>query len=336
MASPTKSHTRFEYGGSWFAAASTLPLEGGLLRQGQFANLLATAVRRPRRAGAFIALLARTRSERVVLSTSVTGRALDDYFAQRSARVFPQNRLCRGVLLLPEHHADYLRGGRRQALRTNLRKADAAGIWCGAIREPSRALDEIRQIVESRRVRSTGAAPATLESWAEMLSGPEMTLVAARDPGGRPLAVVGAVIDDAVCLIRLAVACNHEARWALHDHLVRILIARGVKYLLAEGGGPFGALGLDTNVHHYQRLLGYELRHLRPRRDQRHVRARESMPLSRDLTMATQSGHASPVDHRAGESLDSAGLVPGGITSLDLPGRPTDAWTGDRPARDGF
>ena len=108
-----------------------------------------------------------------------------------------------------------------------------------------------------------------------MLERPEMTLLVARDRLGRPLALTGAVIDDSVCLIRLAVASNHEARWALHDHLVRILIARGVKNLLGEGGGPFGALGFDANLHHYQHLLGYELRHLKPRTRRRQAPAEE-------------------------------------------------------------
>jgi hypothetical protein len=94
----------------------------------------------------------------------------------------------------------------------------------------------------------------------------------ARDEHGRPLAYAAAIIDDTVCLIGSALATCHEARWALHDHLVRILIARRVRYLLAEGGGPFGALGFAVNVQHYQHLLGYELRHLspvsaKPRRD---------------------------------------------------------------------
>ncbi|MGP0037022.1 MAG: hypothetical protein ACLP4R_20990 [Solirubrobacteraceae bacterium] len=189
------------------------------------------------------------------------------YFDQRSLGVFPQNRLCRGVLVLPERHADYLRGRRRQALRTNLRKAEVAGIRCEAINGPRTAFDEITEILKGQRVqrvRLTNAELETLASWDTMLAQPEMTLVAARDRLGRPLAAMAVLIDDAVCLIRVAVACSHEARWALHDHLVRILIARRVKYLLADGGGPFGALGLETNVHRYQYLLGYELRHVSP------------------------------------------------------------------------
>jgi hypothetical protein len=101
--------------------------------------------------------------------------------------------------------------------------------------------------------------------WAAVFTLPEVTLAVARDAQGRPMAVVAAVVDENICLICVAVACQHAARWALHDHLVRLLIGRGVKYLLSEGGGPFGALGYEPEVHHYQRLLGYELRHLVPR-----------------------------------------------------------------------
>jgi hypothetical protein len=93
---------------------------------------------------------------------------------------------------------------------------------------------------------------------------PETTVIVARDEHGRALAFVAVVVDDTVCLIRLALSTSHEARWALHDHLVRVLIARRVRYLLAVGDGPFGALGYPANVQHYQHLLGYELRHLLP------------------------------------------------------------------------
>ena len=78
------------------------------------------------------------------------------------------------------------------------------------------------------------------------------------------LAVLAATIDNSVFVTGFAMATCHEARWALHDHLVRILIARRVPYLLAEGDGPFGALAFAKNVQHYQHLLVYELRHVIP------------------------------------------------------------------------
>ena len=104
-----------------------------------------------------------------------------------------------------------------------------------------------------------------IAAWTPFLSSYEITVLVAWGPDGRPLAIAAAVIDSSACLIQFAVASDHRARWALHDHLVRLLIDRGVRYLLAEGGGPFGALGFSSELHHYQHLLGYELRHLRTR-----------------------------------------------------------------------
>jgi hypothetical protein len=205
----------------------------------------------------------------VLLSTSLPGQVLASYFDERFLGVFPQNRLCRGVLVLPDQHSDYLRGRRRHALRNNLRRAESAGIRCEAITDPRRAFEEVAQIFKRRQKVWTLADLPRLASWQELLGRPEMTLMVARDEMGHALALAAVVIDDAVCVIRLAPASSREARWALHDHLVQILIARGVRYLLGEGGGPFGALGFDTNVHHYQHLLGYELRHLKPRTGRR-------------------------------------------------------------------
>jgi hypothetical protein len=171
--------------------------------------------------------------------------------------VFPQNQFCRGVLLLPQDHSEYLRGRSRHALRTNLRRATAAGITCENVSDPSRVVDEFTEVYRSARDDAANG-------WRAVLARRHITLMVARDKRGRPLALAGVVIDDSVCLIVLAVAISHEARWALHDHLVRTLIARRARYLVAGGGGPFGALGFTANVQHYQHLLGYELRHLIP------------------------------------------------------------------------
>lgn len=258
ISAAVRESTRLRYGGPWFSAASALPLTG-LLRSGRWATLVAAALRRPWRLVALVLLLLRTRSEHVFLSESVAGQCLRAYLSRRSLGVIPRNRLCRGVLLLPRDHSDYVRGHRRQALRTNLRRAAAAGITCDVMKDRSRALDELLE-----RFRRRGASQRDLDGLTAMVALPEMTLMVAQDKSGCPLAHAGVVIDDTVCLIWRAMASSHEARWALHDYLVRTLIARGVRYLLCEGGGPFGALGFSTNIQHYQHLLGYELRHLIP------------------------------------------------------------------------
>ena len=164
--------------------------------------------------------------------------------------------------MLPEHRSDHLRGRHRHALRNNLRKAAAGGIRCEVLDEGSRAVEAIGIITRTRRQGPLAAAD--LSDLRSSLSRPEVTLLVARDETGHPRAAIAAVIDEAVCLIEWATSNSHEARWALHDHLVDVLIARGVKYLLASGEGPFGALGFEPNVLRYQHLLGYELRHLRP------------------------------------------------------------------------
>jgi hypothetical protein len=263
-------------------------LGAGLGHPARLAVLAACAARRPWQIAALIVLLLRTPREHVFLSGSFAGQSLRDHFNRRFCGLFPQNRLLRGVLLLPHEHSEYLRGRRRQALRTNLRKAAAAGVRCegtadtaGALGAPAAlhaagALEAAEQIVRDRRTTMTAAELTELKrAWRAPFARPETTLLIARDPYGRPLALTAAVIDEAVCLVQVAVASSHEARWALHDHLVQLLIGRGVRYLLVEGDGPFGALGFEPEVHHYQRLLGYELRHLVPRGRARRPRSRK-------------------------------------------------------------
>jgi hypothetical protein len=261
---PADSGGRTRYGGAWFSAASALPLDGRLTRPRITARLMAAAARRPGRLVALIALLARTPREYVVLSESCTGQALDRYLNQRRFGIF-KNRLCRGVLPLPGNHADYLRGRARHALRTNLKKAAAAGIRCEVMSDPQRAGTEVSVVMRRR----WGHLPeAELHAWTKhfrmRVARPEMTVTVARNVDGDTLGVLAATIDDSVSAISFAVATCHEARWALHDHLVRMLIARRVRYLLAQDEGAFGALAYPTSVQHYQHLLGYELRHVIP------------------------------------------------------------------------
>lgn len=268
-----ESGGRFRYGGPWFRAAS-LPIEGAT-SSGRLASLTAGALRRPTRLVALLVLVLRTQSELVLLSESLAGQALHAFFDARALGVFPRHRLCRGVLLLPEDHSDYLRGRRRQALRTNLRRAVSAGISCEVVSDRSRVLDEILEVDRQKN----SVHDTDVESWRAALARPEFTLMVARNKRGDPLAFAGVVIDEAACVISVTAAISHEARWALHDYLVQILIAQRVRYLIASGGGPFGALGYSANVQQYQHLLGYELRHLSAVAPHAVLRGRRSFPM---------------------------------------------------------
>jgi hypothetical protein len=287
--SDRESDGRVRYGGAWVSAASGLPLDAGALRPRPLGRFIAAAVRRPRRLSALIALLLRTPTEYVALSETSAGQALDEYFSQRSVWVVPWNRFCRGVLVLPPDHVSYLRGRRRQAVRTNLRRAADAGIECEVVTDSRRAVKDVAHVLRLQWCWLADAEmEARLSDFRAAIACSEVTTAVARDAQGRPLAVATTIIDNAVCLITHAVATTHEARWALHDHLVRLLIHRRVRYLLAEGGGPFGVLGFGSNVQHYQHLLGYELRHVIPLRRPR-VARRRRLVASLVLVMAAAS-----------------------------------------------
>jgi hypothetical protein len=294
------SDGRFRYGGPWFWAAS-LPLEGATSSE-RLASLTAASLRRPRRLVALLVLVLRTRSERVRLSGSLAGRTLHAFFNARSLGVFPRHRLCRGVLFLPEDHSEYLRGRRRQALRTNLRRAVSAGISCEVASDRSRVLDDILEIDR----RGSLGHDTDVKSWRAALAMPEFTVMVARNERGNPLAFAGVVIDEAVCLISVTGAISHEARWALHDYLVQILIAHRVRYLIASGGGPFGALGYPANVQQYQHLLGYELRHVSAVAPRAVRRGKRSLPtFDERVTAATRQPIPSAVPVSASSSASS-------------------------------
>jgi len=256
---------RLGYGGPWFSAACALPLQGGLGHPRQLARLLGSAVIRPWRMAALLAVVLGAPRLRVRLSASPAGRLLGDYFGRMFIGVFPHNRLCRAVLVLPANGADYLRGSHRHAVRNNLNRAARAGIRCGELDGAAEALAAMQEITLQRKspFRQTDLAQIS-QGWSAILGRPEVTVLTARDPGGNPLAVAAVVIDDEICLLRLAVAMSHEARWALHHHLVEVLIDGGVQYLVSDADGPFGALGAPPDIQYYQRLLGYQVCHISP------------------------------------------------------------------------
>jgi hypothetical protein len=274
-ASDRKSESRLRYGGPWFLAASALPLEADAIRPRPVARLIAAAVRRPRRLASLIALLLRTPTEHVVLSGTTAGQALSEYFSQRAMWVVPRKRFFRGVLLLPQEYAAYLRGSRRKTVRRNLRRAAATGIHCELVSDRRRALNDISQVLHHHpRSQTDPGFHSVVDKVRATAQRPETTVTVARDEDGRPVAIATCVIDDMVCLMTAAVATSREPRWALHDHLVRLLIARRVRYLLGDGEGPFGALAFPRNQQHFQHLLGYELRHVVPAGTRRMTRRR--------------------------------------------------------------
>jgi hypothetical protein len=233
-------------------------------------RLLLVTLAHPWRLIALILVILRTPTLDVALSESAVGQVLRQYFDDRSLGIVPRKRLCRGVLTLPRRESDYVRGRHRQAVRTNVRRAETAGIRCEAIGCRGDFLRAALRIVHARQDPGAAEDLATLSAglvphWRPLLEPPEATLLVAHDSAGVPVAAAAMLVDDEVSVIRLAVASSHDARWALHQYIVRALIADGVTHVLSDGGGTFGVLGLAREVQYYQRLHGYELHHIRRR-----------------------------------------------------------------------
>jgi hypothetical protein len=268
------------YRGTWFCAASRLPLQGGLSDLRRLTRLLGSGVIRPWRLAALLAFVSGAPRLRIRLSASPAGRLLDDHFGHKFVGVFPHNRLCRAVLLLPADGAGYLRGRHRHAARNNLNRAAKAEISSRELTDAAEALTAMQSCMLNRKSPVSRSDLAQIsKGWSVILDRPEVTVLAAGDPAGKPLAVAAAVIDDEVCLLRLALAVSHEARWALHQHLVEILIDRGVRYLVVHADGPFGALGAPPHIQYYQHLLGYQVFNINPQSIRRRHRPPGRDPL---------------------------------------------------------
>lgn len=267
-AMPRRADLRIHYGDRAFEAAATLPLRSGLGSPRRLARLLAAGVRRPRAMLALLEVLVRgAPSVHVRLTRSVTGHQLSSYFGRRAFGVFRRNHLFQAVLALPEDYSVYLRGRPRRAVRTNVRRAVGAGIRCESITEQAQALKAWDEVIAQRRPWMGEAERRSCDGqwFAAVIMQTGISRFAGFNTSGKCVAFCAVLIDEDVAMIRVAIATDHDARWCLHAHIVSVLCGRRVKYLLAEEGGPLGALGMPPNLQYYQRLLGYEICHLTAR-----------------------------------------------------------------------
>jgi hypothetical protein len=205
---------------------------------------------------AFVRLLARLPRVDVRLSDSSAGREIDAYLRAR-ARGLYRNRIAQGVLYVPEQPADYLRGRSRQAVRTNLRRAEAAQLHCRAVLD----IDE----------RRDAAVELGMDEWtAKLADRPRDPVWVARNGASENVGLLWATVDSEWAMLRLLVATRSEARYALHTELVTHLCSRGVRYLMVR---EVSALLLTPGLQYFQQLLGYRVAHLRVRRKARRLPA---------------------------------------------------------------
>ncbi|MGY1742720.1 MULTISPECIES: hypothetical protein [unclassified Blastococcus] len=186
-----------------------------------------------------------------------TGRELRAWF--RPDRRLPFNRAPVAVLELPGSQAEYLRGRPRQALRTNLTRAAAAGLHCAPVEDAGELLRVATVIADSRDV------PADRLVRPGQLPGRDRLWSAAYTADGGPVALSHAIVDDdRAGLLLLITTLGHGSaplvRYALHAHLTGRLVDRGVA-TLAVGGSM---LLTSTGTRYFQQRTGFVPVHLRP------------------------------------------------------------------------
>lgn len=156
------------------------------------------------------------------------------------------------ALDIPVSTADYLRGRSRQALRTNLRKADEAGLRAVVIKDPEVAREVSRQVSAGRR-----GASADDENDESFLDHPDDQWFAVIDAEDRWVAFAGVAVSSSAAYLRILYSASAHpdagpARYRLHTLVVSSLAGAGVERLWADG-----PVTTSPGSRYFQRLLGY-------------------------------------------------------------------------------
>jgi len=162
-------------------------------------------------------------------------------------------RVARAALLLPEDRATYLRGRRRQAVRTNLHHAENEGITSHTLHSLTEQEAALKSFFGSHGFTDADRLYAKRELNVD--SG-VLEFFAARDRDGDTIAVAAVIVSDGCALLVFHHSAPGEnaymARYALTVHAVNALIDREVKVLLVGS-----ALTLEPGLRYFQQRLGF-------------------------------------------------------------------------------
>jgi hypothetical protein len=182
-----------------------------------------------------VAYLRQIPRARVRLSDRPTGRMIGEHLALRRLGI-PRFRLAQGVLFLPEDFSTYLRGHRRQAVRTNIRRARESGLRCERALLPDWT---------SPWVAATRARPAPTELWRAI------------DRAGNVIGEALLTVDIECALLHGLCAAEGDARWLLHTAIVeRLCDASSCRLLLTNS---YDVPLMSRGQQHFQHLLGYSV-----------------------------------------------------------------------------
>lgn len=190
----------------------------------------------------------------VALSDRPTGRLIAAHLDLTYLGI-PRFRLAQGVLHLPPDFATYLRGRRRQAVRTNVRRASQRAIVC-----QHRTLDSWTP--DDRDLRMS----APTEYWW------------ATNRNGEIVGEAWLTVDGACALLHALECSENGVRWLLHTALVQSLCDAGCPLLLTNSCDvPL----LPAGQRYFQRLLGYSVARLCPQSATSAPRTTRRAPIAR-------------------------------------------------------
>lgn len=191
------------------------------------AHRLHYALSNPGKLLAYVHLLRAVPVVEVTASPAPTGQAL----AVRLRRLSRRERGGFGVLTLPATPEEYLRGTSRQAVRTNIRRAERAGVTT-AIVPPADREATLANFSEHASERSRPERPSDLHD-------PTSTWFAARCEN-RVLGLAMTLQDGPTALLRALLGPEDQerasdVRYLLHTAVVADLVAHGAQNLIIAG-----------------------------------------------------------------------------------------------------
>jgi hypothetical protein len=174
----------------------------------------------------------------IEVTAEPAGVMIAQHLAIREGRRF-RFREAQGVLPLPAAFAEYQRGRHRQAVRTNVRRARAAGLTV-----PPPTLETWEP--PPGDIRAPWISPGPIERW--------MVL----DAEGAMVGYSIVSVDEHVALLHGLVSTVSDARWLLHTAIVERLCGN-CRLLITNSAAMYRE---SYGNHHFQQLLGYQIRRL--------------------------------------------------------------------------
>jgi hypothetical protein len=206
-----------------------------------------------RKAPTLIRFLWTLPSTTVRLSDSPAGLTIAEHLSLTRWGI-PRFRLAQGVLCLPSDFASYLSGRRRQAVRTNIRRARDLGMDCHSA-----------MLEDWVRPGEQLAHEAPVEHWL------------ATSSDGATVGEAWLTVDDECALLHCLTCSERYARWLLHTAIVERLCAAGCRLLLTNS---FDVPLMAPGLQYFQRLLGYSVSRVRLDTNAGTVAVRRRLPMA--------------------------------------------------------